>query len=216
MIKSSPARLAMRTKLFITALAVSGTAAVAGQGTFGTFTSATAAQTQTDASGTVTLDFGAAATTNRLAVGATNLAAGDTLQRGFTLRNGGSLADAGTTMQISDASPTLLDSVAGAANGLTIQVDRCSAGFVESGSTPYTYTCASGRSTVLAATPVSTVEANGVSGTSLPGLSALSPSGTDSLIAILTLPSAAGNSHQGLSSTLAVGFTATQRAATNQ
>src|ERR1700742_1620307 len=109
--------LAVRTKLFITALAVSGTAAVAGLGTFGTITSATAAQTQTDSSGTVALDFGPGGTTNRLTVGATSIAAGDTFQRGFTLRNSGTLADAGIAMTISDSSPSLLDSVAGVANG---------------------------------------------------------------------------------------------------
>lgn len=206
--------IAVRTKLLITALAISGTAAVAGLGTFGTFTSATAAQTPTAASGTVSLDFGAAGTTDRLAVGASGLAAGDTLQRGFTLRNSGSLADASITMAISDASPSLLDSVAGATNGLTVEIDRCSTGFTESTGAPYTYTCSGSRTTVLATTPVATVESDGAAGVTLPGLSALSPAGSDSLMALFTLPQTAGNAYQGLYSTLSISFTATQRTGT--
>jgi hypothetical protein len=116
-------------------------------------------------------------------------------------------------MTVSDSNPSLLDSAAGATNGLTVEIDRCSSGFTESGSTPYTYTCTGTRTTVLAATPVATVETNGTSGSTLPGLSALAVGSSDSLVAIFTLPSAAGNSYQGLSSTLSVGFTATQRAA---
>ena len=207
--------IAVRTKLLITALAVSGTAAVAGLGTFGTFTSATAAQTPTAASGTVSLDFGPGGTTNRLAVGATGLAAGDTMQRGFTLRNSGTIADASITMAVSDSTPSLLDSVAGVANGLTVEVDRCSTGFTESTGTPYTYTCSGTRTTVLAATPVATVEGDGATGITLPGLSALNPSGSDSLMALFTLPSSAGNAYQGLTSTMSISFTATQRTATS-
>ena len=50
----------------------------------------------------------------------------------------------------------------------------------------------------------------------LAGLSALSAGGTDHLRIKLLLPSGAGNSFQGLSSTLGYVFTATQRAAASK
>lgn len=207
--KRAKARTSTRAKVLATVAVIGGTAGIAGLGTFGTFTSTTSAQSQTDATGTVILDHGVI--TNRLSVGASDLAPGDTLQRGFALRNNGTLDMASITMAISATSSSALDT--DATNGLEMKVDECSIPWVESATTPYTYTCAGTTSSVLAYTPVATVKATPQS---LSGLAALTAAGTDNLVATVRLPSAAGNTLQGLSSTLSISFTGTQRAATSK
>lgn len=208
--KRAKARTSTRAKVLATVAVIGGTAGIAGLGTFGTFTSTTSAQSQTDASGTVILDHGVI--TNRLSVGATDLAPGDTLQRGFGLRNNGSLDMASITLGISATSSSALDT--DATNGLEVKIDKCSAAWVEVGvSAPFTYTCPGTTTAVLAYTPVATVKATPQS---LAGLAALTAAGTDNLVATVRLPSTAGNTLQGLSSTLSISFTGTQRAATSK
>ena len=124
--RSAPLR-----KLLASIAVIAAAASIAGLGTYATFTSSTAAETQALTSGTVSIALGSV---NRLAVGASNLV---------------------------NAQPVI-------------------------GS----YTLA--------------------------GLSALSAGGTDHLRIKLLLPSGAGNSFQGLSSTLGYVFTATQRAAASK
>ena len=203
--------LTTRAKLTATAVAVGGTAAVVGLGTFGAWTSTTAAETPTYSSGTVTLDFGGATATNRLSVGATDVAPGDTMERGFTLRNSGSLNFASVSLDLAATSSSSLDT--DATNGLTVKIDKCSAGWVESASTPYTYTCPVPTTTVLAKTPVATVKA---SPPELSGLDSLATGVSDSLRATFALPAAANNTTQGKTSTLAVKFTAMQRTGTTK
>ena len=207
--KRAKARTSTRAKILATVAVIGGTAGIAGLGTFGTFTSSTSAQSQTDATGTVILDHGVL--TNRLSVGATDLAPGDTLQRGFALRNNGSLDMASITMAISAPSTSTLDT--DATNGLEVKIDKCSIAWVEVGTGPYTYTCAGTTSSVLSYTPVATVKNTPAT---LSGLSALTAGSTDNLVATVRLPSSAGNSLQGLSSTLSISFTGTQRAATSK
>jgi hypothetical protein len=190
---------------------IGGTAAVVGLGTFGAWTSTTTAETPTYSGGTVTLDYGAAGTTNRLSLGATAMAPGDTAQRGFTLRNSGTLNFATVSLGITASPTSLLDS--DATNGLTVKVQKCSSGFVESASTPYTHSCAGTLTTVLAATPVATVKATPPA---LTGLSSLTAGASDNLKATFELPAAANNTVQGLSSTLSISFTATQRTQTDK
>jgi spore coat-associated protein N len=212
---NTTSRLTRRTKVLMSTLAVSAVGAVAGLGTFGTFTSTTAAQSQTDASGTVTLDF-TGTTTNRLTVGATNLAAGDTIQRAFTLHNGGTIDMSGVTMAITASPSSLLDT---GTNGLTVKLDSCSSGWTEAGNgttTPYTYTCSGTAASVLADTPVKTVVTDGVSGIALSGLPTPTSGSATSLRATFTLPTAADNTYQNQSSTLAITFTGTQRAAASK
>src|SRR5438094_4862331 len=75
------------TKLLASVAVLAACAAIAGLGTYATFTSsATAAHTVS--SGTVTISFGGV---NRLTVGASNVAAGDTIQRAFDLSDSGSI-----------------------------------------------------------------------------------------------------------------------------
>jgi spore coat-associated protein N len=207
---SVPSSLASASrKLLLSVAAVGAAAAIAGLGTYATFTSSTS-DSQSVASGTVTIALGATgASTNRLTVGATNIAAGDTIQRSVDLINSGSLNLASVTLTTSATTSSLLNT--DTTNGLQMVIDKCSVAWTEGGTAPaYTYTCSGTTSTVLASTPV--VGSN----LALANLSALTAGSTDHLRVTLTLPTGAGNTLQNQSSVLQYTFTGTQRAATNQ
>ena len=196
------------TRKLLASLAVLGAAAsIAGLGTFATFTSSTSAS-HTVSSGTVTIALGATgASTNRLNIGATAIAPGDTLQRSVDLINQGSLDLASITLTTSASPTSLLDS--DTTNGLQMVIDRCSVAWTEAGP-PYTYTCGGSTSSVLAS--------RAVIGNSLAlsGLSSLTAGATDHLRVTLTLPSGAGNTLQNQTSTISYAFNGTQRTATNK
>jgi predicted ribosomally synthesized peptide with SipW-like signal peptide len=198
------------TKKVLLSLGALGMAAsIAGFGTYASFTSTTSAS-QIVASGTVTIALGATgASTNRLTVNASGIVPGDTMQRSFDLANSGSQSLASITLT-STASPTsLLDT--DATNGLQMVIDKCSVAWTEAGSSPaFTYTCGGATSSVVAS--------RAVIGSSLAmsNLGSTTAGATDHLRLTLTFPSAAGNTFQGLSSTISYAFTGTQRAATNQ
>jgi hypothetical protein len=156
----------------------------------------------------VTVALGAVGTANRLTVNATGVAPGDTMQRAFQLSNSGSLTLASVTLTTTATTSSLLDT--DATNGVQMVIDKCSVAWTESGP-PYTYTCGGTTSSVLAS--------RGVIGSalSLSNITDLNtPSTTDYLRLTLTLPSAAGNTFQGLTSTIQYAFTGTQRTSTNQ
>jgi spore coat-associated protein N len=196
------------TRKLLASLAVLGAAAsIAGLGTFATFTSSTSAS-HTVSSGTVTIALGATgASTNRLTVGASAIAPGDTIQRSVDLINQGSLDLASTTLTTTAPTSSLLDT--DTTNGLQMVIDKCSAAWTEAGP-PYTYTCSGSTSTVLASRPVigSTL--------ALSNLGSLTAGATDHLRVTLTLPGAAGNTLQNQTSTISYAFTGTQRTATSK
>src|SRR5437660_7522978 len=173
--------------------AVLGAAAsVAGLGTFATFTSSTNAS-QSIQSGTVSITLGATGPANRLTVGASNLVAGDTIQRAVDLVNNGTassdnLSSIQLTTTASPSSPLDTD----ATNGLQMVVDKCSVAWTESGP-PYTYTCGGTTSSVLASRAV--IGSN----LTLSNLGSTTAGATDRLRVTLTLPSGAGNSLQNQS-----------------
>jgi spore coat-associated protein N len=197
------------TRKLLASVAVLGAAAsIAGLGTFATFTSSTSAS-HTVSSGTVTIALGATgASTNRLTVGASAIAPGDTIQRSVDLINSGSLDLASVTLTTNATTSSLLDT--DATNGLQMVIDKCSVAWTESGP-PYTYLCTGGTtSSVLASRAVIG------SGLALSNLGSLTNGATDHLRVTLTLPSAAGNTLQNQSSTIAYTFNATQRTATSK
>ena len=196
-------------KLLLSVAAIGAAAAIAGLGTYATFTSSTSAS-QAVASGTVTEALGATgASTNRLTVGASNIAAGDTIQRSVDLINQGSLNLASVTLTTTATTSSLLNT--DTSNGLQMAIDKCSAAWTEAGTAPaYTYTCSGTTTTVLASVPV--IGAN----LALSNLSALTAGATDHLRVTLTLPSTAGNSLQNQSSVIQYSLTGIQRAGTNQ
>jgi spore coat-associated protein N len=193
-----------RGKILATALAVGGAATVAGLGTFGSFTSTTSASASV-ASGTVQIGLGSAGTAaNRLTVAASGLVPGDTVQRAVDLAVNGNQDLSGITLTTTASPSSLLDT--DATNGLQMTIDSCAAGWTESGTAPaYTYSCASPVS-VLASRPV--IGSN----LSLAGLGVTAGT-TNHLRVTLSFPSAAGNTFQNQSSTVAFAFTGTQRTA---
>jgi spore coat-associated protein N len=196
-------------RLLASFAAVGAAAAVAGLGTFGSFTSSTTA-TQAVQSGTVAIGLGTAGTaTNRLTIGATNLVPGDTIARQVQLSDTGTsnLATIGLTTTASPSS--LLDTET--TNGLQMAIQNCSVAWTEAGTAPaYTYTCSGTTTTVLASRAVIGSNIN------LPRLNSLTAGGVDHLVVTLTLPAAAPNTMQGLSSTITYSFLGTQRVAASQ
>ena len=205
------ARSGLRTsppnKLIATIAVLGAAASIAGLATFATFTSTTSSS-HTISSGTVTIALGATgASTNRLNIGASAVAPGDTIQRSVDLSNSGSLDLASVTLTTSASPSSLLDT--DATNGLQMVIDKCSQAWTESGP-PYTYTCGGSTSSVLSSRAVIQT------GVALSNLGALTAGATDHLRVTLTFPSGAGNSFQNKSSTIQYTFTGTQRAGTDK
>lgn len=177
-------------------------ASVAGLTTYATFTDSETAD-QTISSGVVDISLAAAGVDNRLSVAAVGIHPGDTMQRAFKLSNASTDTLGSITLTTSAPTSSALDT--DATNGLQMVIERCSTAWTESGTAPaYTYTCGGTTSTVLAS--------RAVIGTDL-ALSnlTLTSGSTDNLRLTLTLPSAAGNSFQNLTSTVQYAFTATGR-----
>jgi predicted ribosomally synthesized peptide with SipW-like signal peptide len=199
--------LSTGNKLIATIAILGAAASIAGLGTYATFTSTTS-QSHTIASGTVTIALGATgASTNRLNIGASALAPGDTIQRSVDLTNSGSLDLASVSLTTTAAPSSLLDT--DATNGLQMVIDKCSVAWTEAGP-PYTYTCGGTTSSVVASRAVIGA------GIALSNLGSTTAGATDHLRVTLTLPSGAGNTLQNQSSTISYAFTGTQRAATNK
>ena len=194
-------------KLLATVAVLGAAASIAGLGTYATWTSTTS-ENHTISSGTVTIALGATgAATNRLNVGASALAPGDTVQRSVDLANSGSIDLSGVTLTTTASPSSLLDT--DATNGLQMVVDKCSVAWTEAGP-PYTYTCSGTGSSVLASRAV--IGSN----LSLSNLVATTPGQTDHLRVTLTLPSGAPTTLQNQSSTITYAFTGTQRTATSK
>ena len=197
-----------RAKILATSVAVAGVTAVAGLGTFGSFTSTTDAA-QAVSSGTVQISLGTAGTAaNRLTVAASGLVPGDTVQRAVDLSVTGDQALSGVALSTTANPSSVLDT--DPTNGLQMVIESCPTAWTESGSGPaYTYSCSGGATTLVASRPVI--------GSNLPlsGLGVVSGA-VNHLRVTLSLPAAADNTFQGKSSTIDFAFTGTQRAATNK
>ncbi len=187
------------------------TGAVAGLGTFGSFTSSTNAA-QPLASGTVAIALGAAGTaTNRLTIGASGLVPSDTVARAVQLTNAaGNQGLSGITLSTLASPSSLLDT--DAVNGLQLSIQSCPTAWTEAGTAPaYTYTCTGTATTVLASRAVSIPAGSAVT---LPGLNSLAAGGTDNLLFTETFPTAAGNTLQTQTSNVTFNLVGTQRAGT--
>ncbi len=180
-----------------------GVIALGGVGVHALFTS-TASASHSAATATLTLNLGATgASTNRMTVSATNLVPTDSYYRSFDLINSGTKALSAITLTTTASPSSLLDT--DATNGLQVLLQRCSTTWTESGSSPnFTYTCGGTTTTVLAS--------RAVIGTNLTlsNLTATAISTTDRLLMTMTLPTTAGNTFKGLSSTLTFTFTGAQ------
>ncbi|WP_104181567.1 TasA family protein [Arthrobacter sp. B0490] len=209
--RSSRIGLTSTSGKVLASVALLGVAAsVAGLGTYGSFTSTTSAS-ETVTAGTVDVQLGAAGTTaNRLTVAATGVIPGDTIQRAATLTNAGNQNFGAVTLSTTAVgTPTLLTT--DALNGLQVAVDACTVPWTETGTAPaYTYTCAGTTTTVLPTRPIIGTDI------ALTNLASITTAKADNLRVTATLPTTAGNTFQGLTSTVNLAFTATQRAATNR
>lgn len=196
----------------LASLALVGAAAsVAGLGTYGAFTSSTAANAAVG-SGTVGIALGADGTANRLSVAAAGLIPGDSIQRVATLTNAaGNQNLSAVTLTTSAAPSSILDT--DTSNGLKMAIDKCSVAWVEAGTAPaYTYTCPTSATVTMVLVQQPVIGAN----LTLANLSSMTAGSADNLRVTMTLPTSADNSFQAKSSTISFSFTGTQRLATNK
>ena len=195
------------TKVALSVALVMIAASLVGVGTFATFTD-TAAVSAIHATGSVTLaPINANGANNRLSLGASNIAAGDTMDRAANVKNTGTIDLANVVLTTTASPSSLLDT--DATNGLQMVIDKCSVAWTEAGTAPaYTYTCGGSTTSVLTT--------RAVIGTNLSLSSMALTAGADNFLRVrLTLPSGATNTLQGQSSTISSAFTATQRTATS-
>jgi hypothetical protein len=177
-------------------IAIAATAAaVAGLGTFGSFTSSTGPTPVAVQDGTVSIDLTAGDGTASVPLSFA-VSPGTSATRTVDLVNDGSagltsvtLATVATTSSILDSDPT---------DGLQTSVDSCSVAWASDG------TCAGTRRTVLAAGPA-------VRTATLADPFALTAGATDHLAVAFALPSTAGDAFKQQSSALSLTFTAVQR-----
>jgi hypothetical protein len=190
------------TKKVVGSLAIAGTAAaVAGLGTFGTFTDSTAPLSTTVATGTVDINLAVPSGGVAIPVTTNGFVPGDSLTRAVDLSNNGSSALSGINLVSSATAGSILTT--DQTNGLQLAVKSCSVAWTQGGtaSAP-TYTC-SGTATTLANAPV-------VTNTTFNGLASMNPGGVDHLIFSISLPTSADNTFQGQSASLSLTFTGTQ------
>jgi hypothetical protein len=185
-------------------LAIIGTAAaVAGMGTFGTFTDSTTPVDTTIQSGTLSIDV--TQTGYAVPVTTTGFLPGDSLTRAVTLVNDGT-AQLGS---ISFTSAATVGSVltSDIVNGLQLSLKSCSVAWTQGGtaSAP-TYTCG-GTTTTLVNGPA-------VTNAPLTNPASINAGGRDYLVFSVSLPTSADNTFQGKSSTLSLSFTGVQRSGT--
>lgn len=196
------------SKVLASAALLAAAAGVAGMGTYGGFTTSTSASAAVKA-GVVKFDVGAAGASNRLSVAASGAVPGDTIQRAVTLSNSGDQNLTLITLTTAALPSSKLDT--DAVNGLQMKIDGCSVPWTEAGTSPsFTYTCTGTTTAVLSS--------RGVTGTAIPltGLVSVTAGQTDFLRVMMTVPTTADNTFQGLNSTMSFSFDAIQRGAASK
>ena len=185
-------------------LAIVGTAAaVAGMGTFGSFTDSTTPVDATIQSGTLSINV--TQTGYAVPVTTTGFVPGDSLTRAVTLVNDGSSQLGGITFTSTATAGSILTT--DLVNGLQLSLRSCSVPWTQGGtaSAP-TYTCG-GTTQTLANGPA-------VSNVGLTNPASLNAGGVDHLAFTVSLPTSADNTFQGKSATLSLSFTGVQRSGT--
>ncbi|GEP39578.1 hypothetical protein NPS01_32410 [Nocardioides psychrotolerans] len=194
------------TKILASVVLVAGAASVAGLGTFGAFTSSTAAS-EAVANGNVKIELTQHADLGTT-VAATNMVPGDRVQRSVTLvRNANTEAFGSVKLTTSAGTANLLSS--DTTNGLQLTVEQCATPWTKVGTTNE-LACATTPTTVIASKPVIGTAVDMAAATTT-----LNAVGAASYLRIqLLLPATADNTFQGLANNLTFTFDATQRAAT--
>ena len=182
---------------------IGAAAAVAGMGTFGSFTDSSTPVATTIQSGTLNIDV----TQQGFAVPVTTagFVPGDSLTRAVNLVNSGNVALGSVNLGTTVGTPSVLTT--DVTNGLQLAVKSCSVPWTQAGTaTAATYSC-TGTERVLASGPA-------VSNLTLNNPASLAAGATDYLTFAVSLPTTAGNSFQGQSAALSLVFTGTQRTGT--
>ncbi|SDM04475.1 Camelysin metallo-endopeptidase [Geodermatophilus siccatus] len=193
------------TRKVLGSLAVIGTAAaVAGLGTFGTFTDSTTPVSAQLTSGTVSIDLAQPAAP--VPAVTTGLLPGDSIARTLTLVNDGDSPLSSVALGVSTTNPGVLTN--DPVNGLQLTLEACSVAWTQAGTAPL-YTCAGTERAI-------TTGGAAIGNRTLEAPASLTPGGTDHLLLTLSLPTTADDTFQGKTSTLALTFSGVQRAATTR
>jgi hypothetical protein len=178
---------------------VGAAAAVAGLGTFGSFTDSTSAVDAGMDTGVLNVDVTYGGTTFPVPVSTINLLPGDKVSAPLDLRNVGDVDLASLTLDSYATASSKLDT--DAVSGLQLKLETCDSAWVPSGAD---YSCAGGAGTVYAGPVVAKKE--------LTGLRSQTAGSTDRLLATVSFPTTGGDTMQNQSSSLEFVFTAAQRA----
>ena len=182
---------------------IGAAAAVAGMGTFGSFTDSSTPVNSTINS--ATLDINAVQVGETVPVSTAGFVPGDTLTRAVNLVNLGSAPLGSVSLNTTVAAPSVLTT--DAVNGLQMSVKSCSVPWTQGGvAGAPTYTC-SGTTQVLSSGPV-------INNLLLNNAASLAAGGTDYLTFAISLPASADNTFQGKSAALSLTFVGTQRTGT--
>ena len=187
-------------------LALIGTAAaVAGLGTYGTFTDSTTPLDTTVATGTLSIDLTQPAGATAVPVSVSGLVPGDSLTRAVDLVNNGDVALSSIRMASSAPSPSILTE--NQTDGLQLSVTKCSVAWTQGGTADApTYTCGGTERGLLAGPVVNNAELNTPA--------SLNPGGTDHLVFSVSLPEEAGNEFKGQTAAISLAFTGVSRSGT--
>jgi len=180
---------------------IGAAAAVAGMGTFGSFTDSSTPMKATVTSGTLDIDVASVGAT--VPASTAGFVPGDSITRSVNLVNKGTLPLGSVMLNTTDATPSVLTS--DVANGLQLTVKSCPVAWTP-GSTANTYTCSAAEQQ-LAFGPV-------LGNINLPNAASLAVGGTDYLTFTISLPTSADNTFQGQTAALSLTFTGTQRTGT--
>ncbi len=198
------ARTAGTARKILASLAVIGTAAaVAGLGTYGSFTDSTTPVSTTVETGTLSINLAQPGGAVAIPVSTANFVPGDSMSRAVTLKNDGTSALSSVTLAVA-TSGTANKLTTDTTNGLQLAVESCSVAWTPGGTAEApTFTC-SGTKTQLISKSV-------LGSAAVPSPSSLAAGGTDHLVFTVSLPTTADNTFQTLSSPLTLTFTGVQR-----
>jgi hypothetical protein len=184
---------------------IGAAAAVAGMGTFGTFTDSSTPVATTISSGTLSINVTQQGAT--VPVTTSDFVPGDSLTRAVNLVNDGTSPLGSVSLVSTVAAPSVLTT--DATNGLQLAVKGCSVAWTQGGtaSAP-TYTC-SGTERLLGS-------GSAVTSMVLDTPAALTAGATDYLTFSISLPGGADNTFQGKTAALSLTFTGTQKTGTNR
>jgi hypothetical protein len=182
---------------------IGAAAAVAGLGTYGSFTDSAQPVTTSTQTATLQLDLAQPSGVTAIPTAVSNFVPGDSMTRAVNLVNNGATWLSSVRLAVTAGSSNLLTT--DTTNGLQLTMRRCSTAWAQGGTAPApTYSC-SGTEQTLHSGPIS-------GSYTLAAPASLAPSGRDHLVFTIALPTSADNRFQGLSTSVNLTFTGTQAA----